>query len=149
MRVLVDNEAVEPDADGALTLQLGERLIELRADGFERERRKLVVMGGDEQKLSFNLRAVHELAPAAAATATMSEPHLAAPAQAFAEPPADAAGKGLWASPWLWTCVGLVAAGTIATVVAVNSHSSNRHAAPPVTTDNTPKGLLVMALESR
>jgi hypothetical protein len=91
--VSVDGTAVVLPADGALLLRAGERILEAQAQGFERDRRTLLVQGGVDQKLSVVLRPIE------------------APKRALLEGPAPA--RSVWKSPWLWTGVGAVVAGGV------------------------------------
>lgn len=163
--VMVDGVATALAADGSLTLQIGEHFVEVRAAGFESARRKLVLQGGDDQMLSFTLEAV-PTAPTAAEPA----PPVVAPALAIAPvaAPRDARAAevpqtrplaapqrddpdstgSVWTSPWLWTGVGVLGVGIAVVVVAVaaSNEPSAARVRDPVTTDNTPPGLVVMAL---
>jgi hypothetical protein len=58
-RILVDGAPAAVPADGALLLQIGERVLEVQAEGFETERRNLVLQAGGDQALSVTLRPTH------------------------------------------------------------------------------------------
>lgn len=55
-RITVDGAATVLPADGALLLQVGERVVEVQAEGFEPERHNLVLQAGGEQQLAVTLR---------------------------------------------------------------------------------------------
>ena len=87
-RVLVDGVLGEVSASGTLVLPVGDHTLELQADGFVSERRRISVTGGEQKTLSVML----------AATA------LTVPGQ-------DAEPRRWYKNPWLWTGVGVVIAG--------------------------------------
>jgi hypothetical protein len=150
--VLVDSEAVELPADGVLVLQVGERVVEVQAEGFEPEHRKLTVLGGSEQKLSFTLHPVSAApmttAPPAPSAAIASTAQESKAAESTVAAPRDqpVAQRSAWNSPWLWTGVGVVAVGAVVAVVLLSGGQSAAHPEGPVTTPNTPAGVVVMAL---
>ena len=91
---------------------VGEHMLLVQAPGFQDEKRALSVKGGEQRVLAIEL-----------------EPTRAAPALATATQ-RDAAPKdgngSLWSSPWLWTGVGAVVAGSIVTTLLLAGGGEER-----------------------
>ncbi len=147
--VTVDGAAVVLAPDGTLSLQVGERMLEVQAEGFETERRKLLLQGGDEQTLSVALRREASAAPQVPAAALTSATTPTKAADTTGTGPQDDGSAGrhsVWKSPWLWTGAGALVAGAIVTVALLSGGQPSPHVAGPITTPNTPPGVVVMAL---
>ncbi|HEX6244879.1 MAG TPA: PEGA domain-containing protein [Polyangiales bacterium] len=87
-RVIVDGVLAELPASRTLMLPVGDHTLEVQADGFVAERRRVSVTGGEQKTLSVML----------AASALML-------------PGQDAEPRRWYQSPWLWAGVGVVVAG--------------------------------------
>jgi hypothetical protein len=129
--VLVDGiRRLEPGQD-AVRLDVGDHVLELRAEGYATERREITVHGGQTEHLDVQL--------ASLATSARSE---TTPAPIPAQAPADAAPSErvpVYKRWWLWTIVGVVVAGAAAgTAVALTRKTSTEYR--PVPTDTTPMG---------
>jgi tetratricopeptide (TPR) repeat protein len=97
--VLVDGVPVPLEAGAALTLEVGDHVVEVRDASYLPERRKLSLHGGEHQRLQIALR--KPLEPASATADTRSR------------------------RAWLWTGVGVVVAGAAAaTAVALTRSPS-------------------------
>jgi hypothetical protein len=126
--VLVDDAVMPPTAAGTLLLQAGEHTLEVRAATYRAQRRNLDIKGGEDLKLQIALS--RELFPATTVAKT--------PAQPSATP--------LYASPWLWTGVGVVLAGTATALLFALRPDSKTEYASPQDTAQTPVGARIAAL---
>lgn len=97
----IDGVAVEPQGGGDLVLAVGEHLLEVRAQGFVAERRKLSIQGGEAERITI----------------------LLAQQEAAAPPKAKETHKSWYKSPWLWASVGVVVAGAAAATGIVLTRS--------------------------
>jgi tetratricopeptide (TPR) repeat protein len=95
--ILVDGTAAVPGEEG-LVLSVGERVIDVLADGYAPARRKLDVVGGQNETLLILLN------------------QLATPPK---EPATRTEARPLYKNPWLWTAVGVVAVAAVATGTAL------------------------------
>lgn len=91
-RVLVDGVVVEVPAGESLLLQVGDHTLEVQAPGFQPERRKLTVQGGDAKTLTIVLSPT---SPAGDADSKPTE-------------------RRWYKNGWLWAGVGAVVAGAAA-----------------------------------
>jgi tetratricopeptide (TPR) repeat protein len=108
-RLSVDGNEVELSPGVPLVLQVGEHTLEVRARGFQRERRSIHVNGGEDQRLGFLLLSDEAML------------HSAAPAP----------GQRRWyKSPWLWGTLGVLAAGAVATTLILTQGGSTKHEEP-------------------
>jgi hypothetical protein len=86
----------------SLALDAGEHQLTVRAKGYVTRQQRLVVVGGRELQISVSLPPIE----------VSVKPTSPIPA------PAPASSSSLWASPWLWTAVGVVVAtGAVAFAV--------------------------------
>ena len=112
-RIIVDGVPVELAANGALTLTVGEHVIEVQAPGYHDEKRAVRVQGGERARLVIELRQQARLAPELPAPAQTAPIHTAPALATQARPaPQD---SSLFASPWFWTGVGAVVIAGAAT----------------------------------
>jgi hypothetical protein len=102
-RIVVDGVPVEIAAGQALTLSVGEHVLEVQAPGYQEEKRALSVTGGEPQRIVIELQQ------------TQAAPLLATSAQ----PPLQE--HSVWNSPWLWTGVGAVVVGGVVAAVLLSS----------------------------
>lgn len=120
-----------PDAEaaGSLRLDVGDHVLEFRAQGWLAERRALRTQGGRTETLEISLTQL--------SNSSSDVPD----SERSARPP-------LYKRWWLWTVVGVVAVGA-ATGLALalsNQHGSQYRAVP---SDQTPDGVSIRALGSR
>lgn len=121
VRILVDGVPAELSEELALALPVGEHEIEIRAEGYEREKRRLSVMGGQRRALSIELRPTSSPRPG--------------PEQATLAGPGELQDEGsLLESPWLWTAVAVVVAGGVVTALLV-SDGGDPEVADPIAGD--------------
>jgi hypothetical protein len=100
--VLLDGVPVESSPAGVVVLQVGDHQLEFRAPGRLSEKRRIKVVGGEEDTLRVALRPALE-----------------------AGTRAQSVERPLRRSPWLWSAVGVVVAGAAAgTAVALTSGES-------------------------
>jgi tetratricopeptide (TPR) repeat protein len=102
-RIIVDGVPLEIATGQALTLAVGEHVLEVQAPGYQEEKRALNVTGGEAQRIVIEL-----------------QPIQAAPALATSAQPARRE-QSVWNSPWLWTGVGAVVAGGVVAAVLLSS----------------------------
>jgi tetratricopeptide (TPR) repeat protein len=130
-------------ADGrTLVLEVGDHVIELRAQGLNPERRELEISGGEQLSLAFTLRP-------AEASATAPGPRVELAQSTAASEQRDAPAARRWyKSPWLWSALGVVLVGAgIGTYFALRPHA-HTEPADPATTGNTPPGGVLHTLRS-
>jgi PEGA domain len=102
-RVLVDGEPHEAPLGRPVVLPVGDHVLELQASGYQAEKRKLRVRGGEAQTLRMVL-AKRSTSPPSASTTSASE-------EASGMDRSPSASRRWYRSPWLWTAVGAVVAG--------------------------------------
>jgi hypothetical protein len=98
--LLVDGAPVQRRSDGSLLLPVGEHVLELSAQGYELEKRKLSLVGGHDEQLTILLR-------------ERTEDLSTAPTQ-----PAEQKRTPIYKSPWLWVGVAVVVVGGAAALGA-------------------------------
>jgi hypothetical protein len=114
-----------------LRLDVGDHMLEFRAEGFLAERRRLRVQGGQTQTLAITLSRVS-----------------VADADSRAPDGQPAAQKPLYKRWWLWTAVGVVVAGAAAGVaIALTTKHDTEYRGVP--SENTPDGAGIAALRLR
>ncbi len=133
--VSIDGLPVQLDAQNGVRLEVGDHLVELRAEGRLSERRAIQTRG--EQVLALNVRLS---APEAASAGPESAPR--APLARSDEPRTPVYKR--W---WLWTTVGVLAAG--GAVAAILLTRRVEHPEEPTTTPNTPPNASLQPLWSR
>lgn len=121
-QVLVDGLRVDAGPGTTLVLPVGEHVVEVRAEEFHPERRRLRVRGGGTQQVVITLKRV---------VAPRPVPH-------------DAP-RSLYKNPWLWTAVGVLAAGG-AVGAALLFQPKAKTRTEPVTTSHTPPGSTLQGL---
>ena len=126
--VLVDGAVVELESDETLTLQVGDHVLEFRAQGHLPARRKVQVRGGTREVVRVTLRPVLG-SDWTAASGT---------------PAADTVRTPLRRKWWLWTLLGVVVAGGAATTAALLANETTQERAA-----TTPIGVSLESLEVR
>lgn len=121
-QLLLDGVLLQLTPGATLTLQVGEHVIEARAEKYRSEKRKLSVKGGEQQSLRITLS--RELFPPTAAT----------------EQP-----RPLYKSPWLWAGAGVVAAGVGVALALLLQPAAKTQVGDPITTKQTPGGFKIEA----
>jgi hypothetical protein len=111
-RIIVDGVPVEIATGQALSLVVGEHVLEVQAPGYQEEKRALSVTGGDAQRIVIEL-----------------QPIQAAPLLATSAQPAKQE-QSVWNSPWLWTGVGAVVVGGVVAAVLLSSGGGTKSIAP-------------------
>jgi hypothetical protein len=106
-RLLLDGSAPPLDASGALVLPVGDHTLEVEADGHRPLRRQLHVVGGEDESLDVLLIPLP--------TASSEGPKPDAPASAHTP---------VYKKWWLWTTIGVVVAGGIATGLVLGLRKS-------------------------
>jgi tetratricopeptide (TPR) repeat protein len=110
--IMVDGIPVESGRGEPLVLKLGEHVIEAEAPGHIPEKRSIHLRGGEKHTVTIVFRSVaeHENVPVARGSKDS---------------------RRWYKSPWLWTAVGVVAAGAAAgTAIALTSSDGKVAAAP-------------------
>jgi tetratricopeptide (TPR) repeat protein len=125
--IAIDDVSTALPASGVLLLQAGEHTLEARAENYRTQRRKLDIKGGEELSLRISLER------------DLFEP------VAAAQTPADS--TPLYASPWLWTGVGVVLAGAATALIFALKPAAKVDFAAPRDTGQTPVGGRVSALQ--
>jgi hypothetical protein len=134
--VIVDGVPAELSPGEDLLLEVGDHTLELRAAGYEPERRELSIAGGKSLKLSIRMRAVAD--SDRGQTASFST-----------EVNTDQRGQRRWyRSPWLWSAVAVVVAGAGVGIGFALTRRAGTHEAPPSTTGNTPPNGVIQTLRS-
>lgn len=127
--VLVDGVRRLDPGETSLRLDVGDHVLEFRAEGYGTERREINVHGGQSLQLDI------QLASLAAASAPEPAP-LPAPTPIDSAPSERVPVYKRW---WLWTIVGVVVAGAAAgTAVALTRKTTTEYRG--VATDTTPMG---------
>lgn len=124
--VVIDDVSTTLTPNGLVILQAGEHTLEARAESYRSQRRRLDIRGGEELTLRISLE--RELFKPAAAAQTTSD------------------STPLYASPWLWTGVGVVLAGVATALIFALKPADNVEVASPRDTGQTPVGGRVTAL---
>jgi hypothetical protein len=139
--VLVNGVSVQLGHERRLTLEVGDHLLEMRAEGYLPERQKLSVRGGEELRVAVALRPSEPLATQQSPGAVTSQP--AQPSDS------DRSGKRRWyKSPWLWTAVAVVIVGTGVGVGLALRPDADTKVKASTGTENTPPGGVLQALRS-
>jgi hypothetical protein len=141
--VLVNGVSAELGEERKLTLEVGDHLLEMRAEGYLPERQKLSVRGGEELRLSVELRPGEPLA-------TQQSPGSVTPTPQPTQPSdSDRGGKRRWyKSPWLWTAVAVVIVGAGVGVGLALRPDADTKVKASTGTENTPPGGVLQALRS-
>jgi hypothetical protein len=130
--VIVDGATTIVNAGEPVLLDVGDHVLEFRAEGYATERREVSVRGGQGQELTVTLAAlVPQAVPAA-------EPTQAPPAAPLEAPRSER--TPVYKRWWLWTVVGVVVAGAaVGTALALTMKTETKeYRALP--TENTPAG---------
>jgi len=125
--IVIDDVSTALPASSLLILQAGEHTLEARADSYRTQRRKLDIKGGEELSLRITLER-DLFKPASTAQATSDR-------------------TPLYASPWLWTGVGVVLAGAATVLIFALKPADKVDVASPRDTGQTPVGARVAALQ--
>jgi tetratricopeptide (TPR) repeat protein len=104
----VDGVPLRLPPDGALLLEAGDHVLELKAAGYISDRRKVEIRGGERETLRIALIALPRETGAGAARATSKRP--------------------VYKSPWLWTAVGVLVAGAAAGTAIALTHDGGSSA---------------------
>jgi len=139
----VDGVDVLLSDDEALTMPVGDHVVEVRTTGYLTERRPLKVARGGALSVTIELKRVEakpENGPRVAETG--------APASADSSHPSDTPPprRAWYKSPWLWTSVAVVAVGAGVGTYFLLRRDDSPSSAPPPTTANTPPGGVIEAL---
>jgi hypothetical protein len=136
--LLVDGMAAELTDARTLVLEVGDHVIELRAQGLLPERRELEISGGERLSLSFALRPAEDTALAAGPRAEVAQPPSPGPVRK------DETGTRRWyKSPWLWSAVGVVLVGAgVGTYFALRPDTQVKPDDPTITPNTPPGGVL-------
>jgi hypothetical protein len=141
--VLVNGVSVALGVERKLILEVGDHLLEMRAEGYLPERQKLSVRGGEELRVSVELRPGEPLATHQSAGAVTPTPQPAQPSDS------DRGGKRRWyKSPWLWTAVAVVIVGAGVGVGLALRPDPDTKVKASTGTENTPPGGVLQALRS-
>jgi tetratricopeptide (TPR) repeat protein len=103
--VRLDRAGIATPRDQPLRLRVGRHELEVRADGYEPDRRTLSVASGSEQRVEVTLRKLPSAEPLLAA---------AAPARR------DEGRRRWYKSPWLWSAVAAVGAVAVTSTVLLS-----------------------------
>jgi tetratricopeptide (TPR) repeat protein len=108
VRVSVDGEPVQEDAQRMIRLRVGEHRLLVQAAGYQDQTRSVSIKGAALQHLAVTLQ------PSRVASLPLAQAHAdAAPADDKKH-----ASRPIWKNPWLWSGVGaLVVGGVVAAVV--------------------------------
>jgi tetratricopeptide (TPR) repeat protein len=123
--IAIDDGSLELPPNGLLILQAGEHTLEARAENHRTQKRTLDIKGGEELSLRITL-----------------ERDLFKPSAT--QPSSDR--TPLYASPWLWTGVGVVLAGAATALIFALKPADRIEVATPRDTGQTPLGGRVEAL---
>ena len=116
----LDNAVVELNADHSLLLSVGNHTLEARAPGFMPARRELHVFGRQDRTIEIQLSPM--------------------------QPRTEAnGGSHITQSPWLWVGVGVVAIGAGVALAYALQPGTKTEIAMPVTTAQSPDGVLIRA----
>jgi hypothetical protein len=138
--VLIDGVTLERTPGAPLLLDVGDHLLEFRANGRLTERRAIMVKGGQSASVRVVLSALAPAATATLAVAAALQP--AAPPQS-----AQSERTPVYARWWLWTAVGVAVAGAaVGVTFALRADPVTKQ--EPVTTSHTPRGAGLQALWS-
>ncbi len=119
VRVLVDGLPVELPADHALTLPVGEHILQVQAPDCQEAKRTLSVKGGEAKRLIIELS--RHAQPSAAR----------APDLATRTAPTQTPRRTLWSSPWFWAVVdAMVVGGVLTTVVLLEPPTAAKKPVP-------------------
>jgi hypothetical protein len=131
--VRVNGVPVELGPDRALILPIGEHVIEVQADDFKPERRRLNVRGGEDQTLTFVL--------------TQEPAHQSGPRVAGglgSDGPTKDSRRRI-RNPWLWTAVSVVVVGGVVSGMLL-LRPEPKTQEEPLTTSNTPRDATLRGL---
>jgi hypothetical protein len=136
--VLINGVSVELGGARELTLEVGDHLLEMRAEGYLPERQTLSIRGGDELRVAVKLRPTGPLATSDSGAAGLLAPQPAPPSST------DHSGKRRWyKSPWLWTAVAVVVVGSgVGVALALRPEEETRAKASTGTENTPPDGVL-------
>ena len=141
--VLLNGVSVELGEERKLTLEVGDHLLEMRAEGYLPERQKLSVRGGEQLRVAVELRPSEPLATQQSPSAVVLMPQ---PTPASG---ADRDGERRWyKSPWLWTAVAVVMVGAGVGVGLALRPDGDTKLKASMGTENTPPGGVLHALRS-
>jgi hypothetical protein len=141
--VLIDGVSAELDGERRLTLEVGDHLVEVRAEGYLAERRALSVRGGDDLRVAVKLRPIEPLTTSDSAGEGVLKPQPAPLSSA------DRGSKRRWyKSPWLWTAVAVVAVGAGVGIGIALRPDDKTTVKASTGTENTPPGGVLRALRS-
>jgi tetratricopeptide (TPR) repeat protein len=112
-QLVLDGMPVRFPDSKQLMLDIGDHILELKADGYISERRTIKVQGGETEVLRVRLIAV--------AAATSRAPGDDTPSER----------RPVYKSPWLWIAVGVVVAGAAAGTAIALTRKNDEHTADP------------------
>lgn len=131
-RTLVDGARSIEATHAPVLLDVGDHVLEFRAEGYVTERREVTVRGGQGQQLSI---ALAPLMPEAPPVAQPQQTPVPAPIDS---PRSDR--RPAYKSWWLWTAVGVVVAGAAVGTALAITMKNEKEEVRGVPTDNTPPG---------
>ncbi len=126
--VVVDGTPWQLGPNGDLVLEVGDHVLEFRAEGFVPEKQRRKVRGGEQEEVRILLS---PQAPMRVPTVAESEPPARVQLAAAPTPVKDEERRPLYKNPWLWAGVGVVTAGVV-TGVALATRSSAGGRAPGI-----------------
>jgi hypothetical protein len=118
------------DPSQRVLLEVGDHVLEFRADGYATERREVTVHGGEAQQLT--VRMAQLVAKNEAVAETRPTPVPASPAEPRSER------VPVYKRWWLWTIVGVVVVGAAAGTAIALTADKNKTEYRGVPTENTP-----------
>ncbi|MFI5306677.1 MAG: hypothetical protein ACHQ53_04945 [Polyangiales bacterium] len=120
-QILLDGVLQQVAPSASMVVQVGEHVLEARAEHYRTEKRDLNVKGGEEQSMRITLN--RELLQAESATKPLP----------------------LYASPWLWAGAGVVAVGATIALALLLQPATKTEVGAPLTTPQTPGGVKLLA----
>jgi len=144
--VSIDGVKVASGPEASLSLVIGDHILEFHALGRVPEKREVKIAAGERTSVRVALAM-----PTAAGEPGVGEVPATAPAAALHpnEDQRDQPGTPLRRRAWLWTAVGVVAAGAAVGLVFALTGDSREREGEPVTTPNTPPGSTIQTLGAR
>lgn len=139
--VSIDGVKVASGPEASLSLVIGDHILEFHALGHVPEKRAVKIAAGERTSVQVALAM-----PTPSDAPVEASVHIV-PASV---PPRSEGQRPKWQSPWLWTAVGVLAAGaTVGLVLGLSRDASVEREGDPVTTPNTPPGTTLQTLGAR